>query len=87
VEHVRDVRSHLLLKLALLDRVGGDAAELIRRQRAVLEPIVVAIMAEEPQDPGFDAPLIAWRQATAAATLSFLDNLTVAGSKKAHGAG
>src|SRR5271170_6064063 len=29
VEHVREIRSHLLLKLALLDRVGEDPAELL----------------------------------------------------------
>jgi hypothetical protein len=34
VDHVRDVRSHLLVKLALLDRLGSDAADLLRRQRA-----------------------------------------------------
>jgi DNA-binding PadR family transcriptional regulator len=39
VAHVRDIRSHLLLKLALLDRAGADPADLLRRQREVLEPI------------------------------------------------
>ena len=43
VEHVREIRSHLLLKLALLDRVGGDPTDLLRDQRAVLEPIAPAI--------------------------------------------
>src|SRR5215471_14666730 len=38
VEHIRDVRSHLLLKLALLDRAGRDPTDLLRRQRAALEP-------------------------------------------------
>ena len=35
--HVRDVRSQLLMKLALLDRRGVDPAELLERQRALLE--------------------------------------------------
>ena len=30
VQHVRDIRSHLLLKLALLDRAGGDPTDLLR---------------------------------------------------------
>ncbi len=75
VEHVRDVRSHLLLKLALLDRSGGDATSLLTRQKAILEPIAQAIEAERPDREGFDATLLAWRRATAAATLSFLDDV------------
>jgi DNA-binding PadR family transcriptional regulator len=76
VQHVRDVRSHLLLKLALLDRSGGDPTSLLRRQKATLEPIAWAITAERPERKGFDATLLAWRRATAAAALSFLDDIT-----------
>ena len=75
VEHVRDVRTQLLLKLALLDRAGRDPTDLLRRQRAVLEPIATAIKAERPQGKGFDATLLAWRRANAAATLDFLDDI------------
>src|SRR6516164_7737150 len=45
VGHVRDIRSQLLLKLALLDRAGDDPAGLLAGQRAVLEPIAAAIVA------------------------------------------
>src|SRR5690242_15806315 len=76
VEHVRDVRTQLLLKLALLDRAGRDPTNLIRRQRAVLEPIAAAIKAERPPGKGLDATLLAWRRANAAATLDFLDDIT-----------
>src|SRR5262250_441037 len=55
VEHVRDVRTQLLLKLALLDRAGRDPTDLLRRQRAVLEPIAAAIKSERPHGKGFDA--------------------------------
>ena len=65
VEHIRDVRTQLLLKLALLDRARRDPTDLLRQQRAVLEPIAAAIKAERPQGKGFDATLLAW--ATAAA--------------------
>jgi DNA-binding PadR family transcriptional regulator len=75
VEHVRDVRSHLLVKLALLDRAGRDPTDLLRRQRATLEPIARAVQAERPGRDGFDATLLAWRRATTAATLSFLDDV------------
>ena len=75
VEHVRDMRSHLLLKLALLDRAGGDLTDLLRGQRAVLEPIAKAIEDQRAQVGGFDAVLLAWRRATAVAALDFLDTV------------
>lgn len=78
VRHVRDLRSHLLMKLALLDRAGRNPAELLVRQRAVLEPIAEAIKAERSEREGFDATLLAWRRATASAALSFLDDITPA---------
>jgi PadR family transcriptional regulator AphA len=74
VEHVRDIRSHLLLKLALLRRQDADPAALIRRQRAALEPIARAIEAEAPAR-AFDATLLAWRRANAAAAIAFLDDI------------
>jgi DNA-binding PadR family transcriptional regulator len=73
VQHVREIRSHLLLKLALLDRAGADPTDLLRRQRAVLEPIARAMEAGPPPREGFDATLLAWRRATASAALDFLD--------------
>jgi DNA-binding PadR family transcriptional regulator len=76
VEHVRDVRSHLLVKLALLDRLGQDPSSLLRRQKATLTPIAHAITAQRPERQGFDATLLAWRRATASATLTFLDDIT-----------
>jgi DNA-binding PadR family transcriptional regulator len=79
VEHVRDIRSQLLLKLALLDRAGDDPAGLLRSQRAVLEPIAEAIEARRARCDGFDATLLAWRRATALAALDFLDTITAVG--------
>jgi PadR family transcriptional regulator AphA len=86
VEHVRDIRSQLLLKLALLDRAGRDAGDLIRRQKDALQPIARALNAAaggpgqsstaRSQGTGFDATLCAWRRATAAAALDFLDAIT-----------
>jgi DNA-binding PadR family transcriptional regulator len=73
VEHIRDIRPHLLLKLALLDRAGDDPKDLLRRQREVLEPIARAIEARHAQGGGFDATLLAWRRASAVAALEFLD--------------
>jgi DNA-binding PadR family transcriptional regulator len=72
VDHFREVRSHLLMKLALLDRRGSDPAGLLRRQRDVLAPIAAAMAAERPVPAGFDATLLAWRRAHASAVVSFL---------------
>jgi DNA-binding PadR family transcriptional regulator len=83
VEHVRDVRSQLLIKLALLDRAGTDATGLLQRQKAILQPIASAIATERPQREGFDATLLAWRRATASAALSFLDDITPSGASRA----
>jgi DNA-binding PadR family transcriptional regulator len=75
VEHVRDIRSHLLIKLALLYRAGRDPGELLRRQRAALEPIARAIQTPRDEQDGFDEILLAWRRATAASALGFLDEI------------
>ena len=80
VEHVRDIRSHLLIKLALLDRTGDDPAGLLDAQRAVLEPIAAAIEARHAASDGFDATLLAWRRATAVAALDFIDRIRPARS-------
>ena len=72
-EHVREIRSELLLKLALLDRAGQDPAALLRAQRLVLEPLVAAIESRRAGSAGFDSVILAWRRATAVAALDFLD--------------
>lgn len=78
VEHVRDVRSHLLMKLALLYRAGADPADLVRRQQATLAPIARAMSTEHARPEGFEATLLAWRRANAAAVISFLADITPA---------
>jgi DNA-binding PadR family transcriptional regulator len=78
VEHVRDVRSHLLMKLALLHRAGTDPTALLRRQLAALAPIASAITASRSETDGFEAILLAWRRANAAAAINFLADITPA---------
>lgn len=75
VRHVRELRSHLLMKLALLNRRGLPAAALVADQRAVLRPVLDAIAAERDQAAGFDAVLLSWRHGNVLAALSFLDGL------------
>jgi len=84
VEHIRDIRSHLLIKLALLYRAGRDPAELLRRQRAALDPIARAMQVQRAEPDGFEEILLDWRRATAADALGFLDEIT---AKSGAGAG
>jgi PadR family transcriptional regulator AphA len=73
VEHVREIRSGLLLKLALLDRAGRDPVPLLQAQRAVLVPLVAALESRGGRSEGFDATILAWRRSTAVAALDFID--------------
>jgi PadR family transcriptional regulator AphA len=75
VAHVRDLRSELLVKLALLARGDGDSAPLIRVQRAALGPIADALGAQLEAEAGFDRVLTSWRAENAQAALRFLDRL------------
>lgn len=74
VRHNRDIRSELLLKLALLDRGGADPAPLLAAQRAQLEPVALALEAKLASTAGVERMIILWRWETLAATLRFLDD-------------
>jgi PadR family transcriptional regulator AphA len=80
VGHIRQIRSELLLKLALLDRAGEDPTPLLQAQRAVLEPLVGALESRRALSSGFDATLLAWRRANAVAALDFIDTIAPANS-------
>jgi DNA-binding PadR family transcriptional regulator len=72
--HNRDIRSELLVKLALLDRAGADPALLLAAQRAQLEPVAAALELKLARAAGFDRMIILWRRETVAATLRFLED-------------
>lgn len=72
VEHLREVRSALLLKLAMTDRLGVDRAPLVAAQRAALADRLDAL-AEPPEDPADVAGL--WRHHSAMAVRHFLASL------------
>ena len=74
-DHARDIRSELLLKLALLDRAGADPGELLRAQRSQLAPVASALAAHLHATTGFDHVLTRWRHESVSATLRFLDAL------------
>lgn len=77
VQRPRDARSALLLKLALLDRAGGDPSQLIDAQREVFTERVAALRAEahaaDPSD--FERTLALWRTSSTQAVLDFLDQI------------
>ncbi len=76
--HNRDVRSELLIKLALLARSDGDPQPLLDAQREQLIPVARALRDRLDEATGFDRTMILWRCETIAATLRFLDALGAA---------
>ena len=73
--HARDVRSELLMKIALLDRAGADPRALLRAQRRQLAPVADALVGQIPATTGFGQALMQWRYESVSATLRFLDSL------------
>jgi DNA-binding PadR family transcriptional regulator len=79
VGHLRDVRSELMVKLALLDRVSADPEPLLSAQREALTPIATALRDRLEVATGFDRTLVLWRYETVSAALRFLDSPLAAG--------
>jgi DNA-binding PadR family transcriptional regulator len=73
VRHLRDVRSELMVKLALLDRWGADPRPLLAAQQDQLAPIAAALAKRLGSADGFERILILWRHETVSAALRFLD--------------
>ena len=79
VEHVREVRTEFLLKLAVLDRAGRSPQELIERQVEQLAPLLQAVT-RQPSGDGFDLVLARWRREQALAVERFFRSLAGARS-------
>lgn len=75
VAHARDIRSELLVKLALLDRAGADPRELLQAQHAQLAPMAAALGDRLRAATGFDQTMILWRYEMITATIRFLDSM------------
>jgi PadR family transcriptional regulator AphA len=71
VDHLRDVRGALLLKLVAARRLGVDVSPLIVAQRHRLGPALAALSAPPPASD----PVGLWRYHSAAAVRAFLDDL------------
>jgi len=75
VSHNRDIRSELLVKLALLERAGADAGPLLAAQEAQLRPVAAGLQDQLSSASGFDRTVLLWRYETVTGTLRFLDAL------------
>ena len=75
VEHARDVRSELLVKLALLDRAGSDSRALVQAQLTRMLP-AAALDDQLSATTGFEHTLVLWRHGALTATVRFLQDLT-----------
>ena len=75
VEHARDVRSGLMVKLALLDRTGSDSRVLVQVQLAGLLPVAAALDDQLGSATGFERTLLLWRHKSLTATVRFLESL------------
>ena len=79
VDHLRDVRTELLVKLALRARVGRDNEPLLAAQQARFEPFIDLLTSAGGHDRGTDGGgagddlVDLWRRESARAVRRFLD--------------
>jgi tRNA-Thr(GGU) m(6)t(6)A37 methyltransferase TsaA len=75
VEHVRDLRSELMLKLLFHERAGTDPGTLLRDQAAFLRRGELALERQLRASTAFDRTLVLWRLSVVRAALSFVEAL------------
>ncbi|MEO5724814.1 MAG: PadR family transcriptional regulator [Ilumatobacteraceae bacterium] len=75
VEHLRDLRSELLLKLVLSQLNGVDRQPLLRAQRDLVRHIADRRSSAADGRVAIDDVVGLWRRESAHAALHFLDNL------------
>ena len=82
VRHPRDVRSLLMLKLALGARRGLDSSGLLQAQRDAMDPIVDNLSQRVQMTAGFDRTLALWRVESARGVQRFVDDLIGKGARE-----
>ncbi|MBV9898454.1 MAG: PadR family transcriptional regulator [Chloroflexi bacterium] len=75
VAHMREVRSELLLKLAVLAHLNRKPDRLVAAQLRRFGPVLAALEAGAAAEAGFDATLAEWRVESARSTIRFLKRL------------
>ena len=76
VAHTRDIRSELMVKLALLDRAGSDPQPLLLAQQMQLAPIAAALSERAHASSGLERTVALWRHEALSATMRFLAGLS-----------
>ncbi len=71
-EHVRDLRTRLLLQFRFLDRRGIDIVPLAQAQLDRLHPILTSLQGQAETTPGFAGLLARWRYESAEAAARVL---------------
>ena len=75
VEHVRDLRSELMLKLLFHERASRDPSHLLRAQAASLGEAELALERQARSAADFEHTLVLWRLSVVRAALSFVEAL------------
>jgi DNA-binding PadR family transcriptional regulator len=75
VEHVRDVRSLLLLKLIFAERTGIDPTPMLRAQQAKVRDAIAGLEDRMAESSGSEAILLRFRLESTRAVLRFVDGL------------
>jgi tRNA-Thr(GGU) m(6)t(6)A37 methyltransferase TsaA len=75
VEHVRDLRSELMLKLLFHERAGTDATPLLQAQTALLAQAELVLERQTRAASEFEHTLLLWRLSVVRAALSFVEAL------------
>jgi PadR family transcriptional regulator AphA len=73
VEHVRDARSELMLKLLFIDRSGIDPAPLLAAQRDRFAALAAELESAASEAEGFARTLALWRLETTRAAVRFVE--------------
>ena len=73
VEHVRDVRSLLLLKLIFAERAGADPRPMLTAQHAAIENAVTSLDARVRASTGSETILLRFRLESTRAVLRFVE--------------
>ncbi|MEO3857971.1 PadR family transcriptional regulator [Acrocarpospora sp. B8E8] len=76
VDHIRDVRTEFLIKLALIDRTGGDPQPLVDAQADRIRPIVAALRQRCDTAHGLERAVASWRYETAVAALRLMESVS-----------
>jgi DNA-binding PadR family transcriptional regulator len=75
VDHVRDVRSLLLLKLVLIERAGLERRPLLEAQRALTLPSIAVLEERQRQSVGTEQVFVRFRLETTRSVVNFIDGM------------